>query len=82
MTTVIAHQKIEIRSEKKRAPFYGAIKSENELYFQIASLFREATKGRRQLSAQMVEQMLKAKDIDRPVNNVCLQSISTLVKPY
>nr|WP_319492272.1 hypothetical protein [uncultured Desulfobacter sp.] len=61
MTKVIAYKKAESRSEKKRAPFYGAIKSENEIYFQIASLFREATKGRRQLSGQMLEQMLKAK---------------------
>lgn len=65
MTKVIAYQKAESRSEKKRAPFYGAIKSENEFYFQIASLFREATKGRRQLSGQMLEQMLKAKAADR-----------------
>jgi len=64
MTKVIAYQKTESRSEKKRAPFYGAIKSENEIYFQIASLFREATKGRRQLSGQMLEQMLKAKQAD------------------
>lgn len=62
MTKVIAYQKVESRPKKKRAPFYGAIKSENEFYFQIASLFREATKGRRQLSGQMLEQMLKAKE--------------------
>lgn len=65
MTKVIAYQKAESRSETKRAPFYGAIKSENEFYFQIASLFREATKGRRQLSGQMLEQMLKAKQAER-----------------
>lgn len=65
MTKVIAYQKVESRSEKKRAPFYGAIKSENEFYFQIASLYRESTKGRRQLSGQMLEQMLKAKAADR-----------------
>lgn len=65
MTKVIAYQKAKSRSEKKQAPFYGAIKSENEFYFQIASLFREATKGRRQLSGQMLEQMLKAKPEDR-----------------
>lgn len=64
MTKVIAYQKTESRSEKKRTPFYGAIKSENEFYFQIASLYREATKGRRQLSGQMLEQMLKAKAAD------------------
>ena len=67
MTKVIAYQKAERRSGKKRAPFYGAIKSENEFYFQIASLFREATKGRRQLSGEMLEQMLKAKAADHSV---------------
>ena len=64
MTKVIAHKKDENRSEKKRTSFYGAIKSENEFYFQIASLYREATKGRRQLSGQKLEQMLKAKAAD------------------
>lgn len=64
MTKVIACRKAESRSEKKGASFYGAVKSENELYFQIASLFREATKGSRHLSEQMVEQMLKSKYVD------------------
>ncbi len=64
MTRVIACRKAESRSKKNGASFYGAIKSENELYFQIASLFREATKGSRHLSEQMVEQMIKAKSVD------------------
>lgn len=67
MTEVIAYQEADSRSEKKQASFYGAIKSENEIYFQIASLFREATKGRRHLSEQMVAQMLKAKAADYAV---------------
>ncbi|NWH06132.1 hypothetical protein [Desulfobacter latus] len=80
MTKVIAYEKDEIRSEKKRAPFYGAIKSENELYFQIASLYREATKGRRQLSEQMLEQMLKAKEAGRSVKSLSATHIDTRVK--
>lgn len=67
MTKVIAYKKDENRSKKKRTPFYAAIKSENEFYFQIASLYREATKGRRQLSGQMFENMLKEKAADRSV---------------
>jgi hypothetical protein len=80
MTKVIAYQKDKRRSEKKRAPFYGAIKSENELYFQIASLYREATKGRRQLSGQMFEQMLKAKEADRSVKSMSTTHLDTRVK--
>jgi len=80
MTKIIAYQKDKRRSEKKRAPFYGAIKSENELYFQMASLYREATKGRRQLSGQMFEQMLKAKEADRSVKSMSTTHLDTRVK--
>lgn len=39
-------------------PFYGALKSKNEVYFQMASLFREVTKGDDHLSGQWMTRIL------------------------
>ncbi len=66
MTRKIAYQKAKGASDTHGMPFYGAIKSDNEIYFQMASLFREATKGRKQLSGQLLQKMLKSKQANSP----------------
>ena len=66
MTRKIAYQKSAETSKTQRVPFYGAIKSDNELYFQMASLFQEATKGKKQLSGQLLQKMLKSKQAKSP----------------
>lgn len=40
------------RGQKTQVMFYGGLKSNNELYFQMASVFREATRGRQSLSGE------------------------------
>jgi hypothetical protein len=40
--------------------FYGALKSKNEVYFQMASLFKEVTKDEKKIEAQWVDLILKS----------------------
>lgn len=39
-------QALQADGRKTHSPFYGGLKSKHELYFQMASLFKEATRGR------------------------------------
>lgn len=43
------------------APFYGALKSNNEIYFQMASLFKEVTKDEKKLSGQWMDRILTSR---------------------
>ncbi|MCG8635045.1 MAG: hypothetical protein MI863_14520 [Desulfobacterales bacterium] len=47
-------------------PFYGALKSKNEVYFQMASLFKEVTKGDERLSGQWIDRMLASRQPNSP----------------
>jgi len=38
--------------------FYGALKSKNEIYFQMASLFKEVTRDGKQLENRLIEKFL------------------------
>ncbi len=38
--------------------FYGALKSKNEIYFQMASLFKEITQAEKNLENKWMEQIL------------------------
>ncbi|MCP3943953.1 MAG: hypothetical protein GY710_21080 [Desulfobacteraceae bacterium] len=38
--------------------FYGALKSKNEIYFQMASLFKAVTRDEKKMKAQLMEQIL------------------------
>jgi len=40
--------------------FYGALKSKNEIYFQMASLFKEVTRDEKKLKNQWMEEILLA----------------------
>ena len=40
------------------ANFYGALKSKNEIYFQMASLFKEVTHDEKKLENKWMEQIL------------------------
>ena len=49
--------------------FYGALKSKNEIYFQMASLFKEVTQAEndqdeKKLKTEWMEQILKANTSD------------------
>ena len=46
------------RGQKPQVMFYGGLKSNNELYFQMASLFREATKGDQSLSGEWMGRIM------------------------
>ena len=53
-------ESIDYRKKKKKGiPFYGAVKSHNEVYFQMASLFKEVTKGEADLSCEWLDRILK-----------------------
>ena len=49
-------------------PFYGARKSKNEVYFQMASLFREVTRGQDHLSSQWMDRILASSRANNPGN--------------
>ncbi len=53
-------ESIYYRKKKQTGiPFYGAVKSHNEVYFQMASLFKEITKGEADLSSEWMDRFLK-----------------------
>jgi|GEM_PF-7086005 len=41
--------------------FYGAVKSRNEVYFQMASLFKEVTRGEPDLSGKWMDRIIKSR---------------------
>lgn len=43
---------------KKAAPFYGALKSKNEIYFQIASVFKAVTRDETRLTHEWMHRIL------------------------
>lgn len=47
-------------------PFYVAVKSQNEVYFQMASLFKEVTKGEEALSGRWMDRILKSRASNSP----------------
>ncbi len=47
-------------------PFYGALKSNNEIYFQMASLFKEVTKDEKKLSGQWMDRILASQSTNIP----------------
>jgi hypothetical protein len=49
-------QKLDGKSS--HTSFYGGLKSKNELYFQMASLFKEATKGNQPLKGQWIDRIM------------------------
>ncbi len=56
------------------ANFYGALKSKNEIYFQMASLFKEVTQDEKKLENKWMEQILTANSPDSSgkyfINNI------------
>ncbi len=61
------------RGDKKKftltTPFYGAIKSKHEIYFQMASLFKEVTKDEKELSGQWMDRILASQSVNIPGKN-------------
>ncbi|WDP89132.1 MAG: hypothetical protein HUN04_05080 [Desulfobacter sp.] len=54
--------------KKKRTgvPFYVAVKSKNEVYYQMASLFQEATRGKGELSGKWMDWILRSRGVNNP----------------
>ncbi|MCP4718421.1 MAG: hypothetical protein GY860_03100 [Desulfobacteraceae bacterium] len=46
------------------ANFYGALKSKNEIYFQMASIFKEVTHDEKKLENKWMEQILTSNHPD------------------
>ena len=44
--------------------FYGALKSKNEIYFQMASLFKEVTQDEKKLEHEWMERILTTNPSD------------------
>jgi len=42
--------------------FYGGLKSKNELYFQLASVFREASRGNEPLSGEWMGRIMASQE--------------------
>ncbi len=59
-------ESINYRKNKKSIPFYGAVKSRNEVYFQMASLFKEVTKGESDLSGKLMARIIKSRTAAGP----------------
>ena len=47
-------------------PFYGALKSKHEIYFQMASLFKEVTRDEEELSGQWMDRILASQHANIP----------------
>lgn len=58
------------KDKKTGVPFYVAVKSNNEVYYQMASLFQEVTRGRSGRSTKLMEQILKSRGVIIPGNNL------------
>lgn len=56
------------RHNKGTVPFYGARKSRNEVYFQMASLFKEVTRGQDHLSSQWLDRIIVSSRTNNPGN--------------
>jgi hypothetical protein len=57
-----ARAKKEVLLSKK---FYGALKSKNEIYFQMASLFKEVTRDEKKMKTQWMEHILSSNPSDK-----------------
>ncbi len=66
MAESIVHQNKRRAPKRGKTSFNGAVKSKNEIYFQMASLFREASKGKQELSGQWIDRILKAQQAKIP----------------
>ena len=42
--------------------FYGGLKSKNEVYFQMASVFREASRGKESLSGEWMGRIMASQE--------------------
>jgi hypothetical protein len=51
-------------------PFYVALKSNNEVYYQMASVFQEVTRGEESLSGKWMDRILKSRGVIIPGKNV------------
>ena len=57
------NKKFQVRLKKKKTPeiyghFYGALKSKNEIYYQMASLFKEVTRDEGKIESQWMDRIL------------------------
>ena len=60
-------ESMDYRKKKNQGvPFYGAVKSQNEVYFQMASLFKEVTRGKDDLSGKWMDRILKSRTLNNP----------------
>lgn len=58
------------KKNKTGVPFYVAVKSNNEVYYQMASLFQEVTRGKEALSEKWMNRILKSRGVIIPGKNV------------
>ncbi|HKK99474.1 MAG TPA: hypothetical protein VJ943_04430 [Desulfotignum sp.] len=70
---IMPKAKTMLQQDKKNhaqtaACFYGAQKSSNELYFQIASVFREASQNDTRLAGAWMHRILMARHPEHPDN--------------
>ncbi len=69
------HLKLKTKqSQGMSGNFYGALKSKNEIYYQMASLFKEVTKNEKQFASQWMNFILKSDSSNIPgkffINNL------------
>lgn len=58
------------KTSKTGVPFYVAVKSSNEVYYQMASLFQEVTQGSQSLSEEWLYRILKSRGVIIPGKKV------------
>lgn len=49
-------------------PFYGALKSKNEIYFQMASVFKAVSRDENRLAGEWMQRILMSAHPDSPGN--------------
>jgi len=57
------------KQEQPLSGYYGAQKSRNEIYFQIASVFREASRDDTRLATAWMHRILMTKHAEHPDNS-------------
>jgi len=56
------------QNQGRSGNFYGALKSKNEIYYQMASLFKEVTKNKneKQFATQWMDQIIRSNSSNIP----------------
>ena len=58
MPELRGEKRLSIRKEKDASGFYGAVRSKNEIYFQMASVFKAVSRDENRLAGEWMTRIL------------------------